>query len=109
MTKNLKWRLGKLPSVEEIQSLVKDKIITNEEAREILFSSQTEEEKDIKSLEAKINFLKEIIESLSRGVSYREVIRGVPIYYKKYDWYYPTETWLCNTGTFNEYQELAEA
>ena len=101
MTKkmNLKWRLGKLPSVEELRELVKDKIITQEEAKQVLFSTETEESKDIKSLEAEIKFLKEIIESLSRGVSYREVIREMPIYYRKYDWYTPTVTYLCGVNT----------
>lgn len=96
--------MGKLPSVEELRELVKDKIITQDEARQILFSSETEEDKDIKSLEAEIKFLKEIIESLSRGVAYREVIREVPIYYKQYDWFTPTVTWcnatLSEAGTF---------
>lgn len=89
MTKNTKlvWRLGKLPTVQEIQDLVKDKIISQEEAREVLFSSETEELKDLKSLEAEVKFLKEIIESLSRGVKITEAVKQTPLYYEKYPWY----------------------
>ena len=89
MTKNTKlvWRLGKLPTAQEIQDLVKDKIISQEEAREVLFSSETEELKDLKSLEAEVKFLKEIIESLSRGVKTTEAVKQTPLYYEKYPWY----------------------
>jgi hypothetical protein len=104
MTKKLVWRLGKLPSVEELRELVKDKIITQDEARGILFSSETQEEQDKKSLETEIKFLKETIENLLRGVSVREVIREIPIYYKKYDWFLPTiSSWTstCSSGDIN--------
>jgi len=103
MTKNTKlvWRLGKLPTVQEIQDLVKDKIISQEEAREVLFSSETEELKDLKSLEAEVKFLKEIIESLSRGVRTTEVVKQIPIYYEKYPWYNGTMTWYLSTSGEN--------
>ena len=48
--KNLKWRLSKLPTPDEVRELVKDKIITQDEAREILFSQETDEERDKDSL-----------------------------------------------------------
>ena len=35
MTKDLKWRLSKLPTPDELRGLVKDKIITQEEARDL--------------------------------------------------------------------------
>lgn len=59
MTKHeeLVWRLGKLPTVEEITTLIDKKIITQEEAREILFNTRTVEERDKVSLEAEIKFL----------------------------------------------------
>jgi hypothetical protein len=50
MTTKLVWRLGKLPSPDEVRELVKDKIITQEEAREILFSQEDEIARDEKSL-----------------------------------------------------------
>jgi hypothetical protein len=38
MTNKLVWRLSKLPTPSELTELVKEKIITQEEAKEILFS-----------------------------------------------------------------------
>ena len=79
MMKNLKWRLSKLPTVEELLQLVKDKVITQEEAKEILFSSETQEDRDKDSLKEEIKFLKQVVENLSRNNSARivEVIREV--------------------------------
>ena len=109
MTKNIKlvWRLSTRPTVDEVLKLVEKKLLTNEEAKQILFSSETEETKDIKSLEAKIKFLEEVIEGLTRGVSRVEIIRQTPIYYKQWDWFGPTVTWCSSinnqtaSGTVN--------
>ena len=101
MTKitKLVWRLSKLPSVDELQALVKDKIITQDEAREILFSSEEVEERDNKSLKEEIKFLRELVEKLAKSRSQIvEVIREVqPIYYHS-TWTQPYTTW-CNTTT----------
>ena len=67
MTKSLVWRLSKLPTPEELVELVKNKIITQEEAKEILLSSETEEDRDKKSLESEIKFLRELIMSLKQS------------------------------------------
>ena len=50
MTMNLKWRLGKLPTVEELLQLINNKLITQEEAKTMLFSS--EKEVDVKKLDS---------------------------------------------------------
>ena len=52
--------MGKLPTVEELRDLVKDKIITPEEAREILFSKETE---DIASLKKEVEVLRDLVRS----------------------------------------------
>ena len=81
MTKQLKWRLGKLPTVEELQTLVKDKIITNEEARQILFNEEEITERSIDSYKEEIKFLKEIIDKLGEPKVVREYItRYIPHY-----------------------------
>ena len=77
----LNWRLSNLPTVEELRDLVKDKIITQEEAREILFRTETIEDKDIKSLETEVKFLKELVERLSMGYT-SPVTIGFPRYYQ---------------------------
>jgi hypothetical protein len=99
MTKKLIWRLKEQPSTESLRELVKDKILTNDEAREILFSSQEETERDVKSLEAEIKFLRELVEKLSQNRSQIvEVIKEVRTPYYQYQWYQPYTTW-CGSGT----------
>ena len=94
--KKLVWRLSKLPSVEELLELVKDKIITQDETREILFSSEIEEDREKKSLESEIKFLRELVEKLSNRSQIVEIIKEIPIY-RKYSWYKPYEIW-CGSG-----------
>lgn len=106
MTK-LVWRLGKLPSVEELRQLVTDKIITQEEARDILFNTETEEERDKKSLESEIKFLRELVDKLSQRSKIVEVIREVEKPYYRWEWYKPYAQYcqndtLPNGVTYND-------
>lgn len=96
--KNLVWRLGKLPSPDEVRELVKDKIITQEEARDILFSQETEEERDKKSLESEIKFLRELVDKLSQNNQTRvvEVIKEIKVPYVRWQWYQPYQNWGDN-------------
>lgn len=61
----LKWRLGKLPTPEEVISLLKEKIITQEEAREILFNKETANDRTTESLKDEIKFLREVVDKLA--------------------------------------------
>lgn len=101
MTKKEKlvWRLSKLPSSDEVRELVKDKIITQEEAREILFSQQDEVDRDVKSLESEVKFLRELVEKLSQNDRVRivETVEKVYVPYKRYDWYKPYESWCSQS------------
>lgn len=93
----LVWRLGKLPSPEELRGLVTDKIITNEEARDILFNAETEEDRDKKSLESEIKFLRDMVEKLSNNSGrIIEVIKEIQIPYYKQRWYKPYEIWCMD-------------
>jgi len=97
MTKKLIWRLKEQPSTESLRELVKDKLLTNDEAREILFSSQEETDRDVKSLEAEIKFLRDLVEKLSQNKSQIvEVIKEVKVPYSNYDWYQPYHYWCGN-------------
>lgn len=100
MTKQLKWRLGKLPTPDEVLKLVNDKLITKEEARDILFNEETGTERDVKSLEDEIKFLRELVQKLSNNNSSRivEVIREVQKPYLTWDWYRPYQVW-CNSSS----------
>ena len=99
MTKTIIWRLKEQPSSESLRELVKDGILTKEEAREILFSSQTEEDRDKKSLESEIKFLRELVEKLSNRSSTRivEVIKEVEVPWRRWDWYRPYQIWCSGT------------
>lgn len=100
MTKTLKWRLSKLPTPEELVELVKSKIITQEEAKEILLSSETEEDRDKKSLESEIKFLRDLIIQMNRtGVNVVESIKYVEKPYRHWDWYSPTVAYFCGDST----------
>ena len=108
MTKTLQWRLKNLPSTEELRDLVKDKLITVDEARKILFSENTEEDRDKKSLESEIKFLRELVDKLSKSNStIVETIRYVEHPYIKYPWYGQYNTWCSGIG--NQATYLAQS
>jgi len=95
MTNKIIWRLKEQPSSESLRELVKDGILTKEEAREILFSSETEEDRDKKSLESEIKFLRDLVEKLSSNQNSRiiETIREVEVPYRRYPWYRKYDYW----------------
>lgn len=102
-TKNktkLVWRLSKLPTPEELLQLVDAKIITNEEAKEVLFSTETEEDVQISDLQSEITFLKEVVERLSRNQQPKiiEVIREVERPWRTKPWFDPYYQWSTNDG-----------
>lgn len=99
MTKKLIWRLKESPTPESLRDLVKDKILTHEEAREILLSSETKEDRDKKSLESEIKFLRELIEKLSNRDRIVEVIKEVQVPYRRYEWHNPYITWCDSSLT----------
>ena len=96
----LKWRFKELPSIEKLLELVKGEVITKEEAKQILFSTETEEERDKESLKSEIKFLRDLVERLSANNNTKivEVIREIKIPYYKQPWYYGYDVW-CNTGS----------
>lgn len=105
MTKmTLKWRLSKLPTVEELGNLIKDKVITQEEARTILFNEQDEVERDVESYKSEIKFLREIVEKMASDKSQiTTIIKEVQLpLYKKWEWVNPYVTW-CDGGSTSTY------
>jgi len=111
MTKKLVWRLGKLPSPDEVRELVKDKIITQEEAREILFTAETEKEVSEKDLKSEIKFLRELVVQLSNYKPEKivETIKLIEAPYHSYVWYQPYQRWastptidiVCSANTMD--------
>ena len=99
MTKKIIWRLKEQPSSESLRELVKDGVLTKEEAREILFSSETEEDRDKESLKSEIKFLRELVEKLSASkTTIIETIREVEKPWRNYPWHNPYMVWCSGTA-----------
>lgn len=109
MTKKLVWRLGKLPSVEELLELVKDKIITQEEAKEVLFSQENKIERDTKSLEEEVKFLRALVSQLSQNdrTTIIETIRAVEPPWVRRPWYSFYNNWCTGIATSARYDTQA--
>ena len=100
----LVWRLGKLPTVEEVNTLLQNKIITQEEAREILFNTRTVEERDKNSLEAEIKFLRELVDKLANRQQIIETFKTIEVQKPNYptqSWFKPYNVWCMNTSANN--------
>lgn len=94
-----KWRLSKLPTPDELVQLVQAKIITADEAKEILVTLETEEDADNESLKAEIKFLRELVNKLSN--SRTEIIRQIEYIekpYRKYNWWGPYDVYCTATN-----------
>lgn len=76
----LKWRLGNKPTREDVMILLEKEIISKDEARQMLFSEETKDDK-LKALEEQIEFLKNVIEKMSNQspqIVYKYVTDYVP-------------------------------
>ena len=98
MKTKLKWRLSKLPTPSELVELVNNKLVTQEEAKEILFTQETEEEENVDGLKAEIKFLRQLVDKLSDKQTIINTVHETIPSYKNWDWYRPYEVW-CANGT----------
>lgn len=102
MTNTLKWRLGKLPTSEEVRALVIDKLITKDEAREILFNQDENNPKSdslsIDSLKEEIKFLRSLVQSMSNRITTVEHIRYVQAPYYNQPWFTPYSAYCSATN-----------
>jgi len=95
----ISWRLKEQPTSESLRELVKDGILTKEEAREILFSLQDTDERSIDGFKLEIKFLRELIDKLvSDRTKVVEIIREREPYWKRYEWYQPYYAWSSNSN-----------
>lgn len=96
MKTKIKWRLSKLPTPSELAELVKDKIITHEEAHEVLFDHVPEEEVDAEALKKEIVFLRQVVEDLSK--SRIDTVRVIEKHINHYDNWLWTQPYMnyCN-------------
>lgn len=93
----IKWRLANRPTPIEVQELYTTGLLTKDEAREILFTQETDEDRDKKGLQDEIKFLRELVNRLSPPSTVVETIRYIEKPYQQYPWYVPYATWCTNT------------
>ena len=99
MTTKLVWRLATRPTPQEVMDLKDRGLITKEEAREILFTSEEVEERDQrKALESEIAFLRKLAEKMGNQSKIVETIRIIEKPYYNQPWYPAYATW-CGGGT----------
>jgi hypothetical protein len=96
-TKNV-WRLKDQPKTSDVLELLHAGLVTKEEAKDIIFTQQTEEDRDKKSLQSEIKFLRELVEKLSDRSKTVEIVREIQKPYYQWAWYKPYEVW-CGTNT----------
>lgn len=98
----LKWRLEKLPTVNELSVLIEKKIITPEEAKEVLFTQEKKEDRDKKSLKEEIRFLKKLVERLSENrTNIIQTIEKIQPTYIDKRWYEPYHHWYIASTSDN--------
>ena len=100
MSKKIVWRLASLPTAGDLRQLVDNDIISKDEAREILLNFEEVNDRDKKSFESEIKFLRELVEKLSSnqgGTKVVETIKYIEKPYYSYEWYKPYVTW-CNSS-----------
>ncbi len=81
----------------EVVDLLKETIITKDEAREILFTQEDEKTADKKDLQSEIKFLRELVEKLSTQSQIKTIIWDILPGYSKWPWYQPYYGW-CIAG-----------
>lgn len=99
MTKKLIWRLSKLPTPDEVIALINAKLITQEEAREVLFKSEESSERDAESYKEEIKFLRGLVEKIGNKTTTIEYIYQYPPNGKGDPWYNPYVTWCYANDT----------
>lgn len=108
MTKKIIWRLKETPTSEHLRELVKDGILSKDEAREILFSEVEPSERSVESLKEEIKFLRDLVMKLSHSnnTTIIETIREVQKPYIRWEWWHPYQYWcgdvpVVSCGTLN--------
>jgi hypothetical protein len=102
MTTKIKWRLSKLPTPSELVELVNNKLVTQEEAKEILFTQEDEKTVETSELKSEIEFLRHLVEELAQKKTATTtpvtIIHECRKKYSDYTWYQPYYNWT-SSGT----------
>lgn len=102
-TTKLNWRLKELPTAEGVANLVAQKVITVDEARELLLTEKDkvviEDSTKMKALQDEVKFLRETVDKLASTRT-----DGYKIVYHEWQRYTPTyEPW------YRQYEILCQA
>jgi hypothetical protein len=85
--KQLNWRLKDLPDAVDVAELVDKKVITPEEARQLLFNEGKDNTKRVNELEEEVKFLRELCDKLAaKSNGWTTIVRE----YERYRPVYPT-------------------
>lgn len=105
MTKKLNWRLKTLPTADEVASLVEQKVITANEAKDLLFTESDDKDPTVSELKRQIEFLEGLVTELSKkprdsAYIYKWIDTRTPLL--------PTTVW-CSSGTLGKSSTSASA
>lgn len=89
-TRNLHWQLSEKPSGHVVAELVANKVISTEEAREILFGSAQNDKELIKAQAEQIEFLRNLVTELSK----QRQSSAITYTYPREIRYYNTPYWM---------------
>jgi len=98
----INWRLKEQPTSESLRDLVKDNLLSKEEARQILFSEIEKDGRDKKSLEEEIKFLRTLVQKLSE--SKQDTVKTIRIIEDKWSsnpWFKPYQVWCAEDIIYN--------
>lgn len=100
MEAKLKWRLKDLPDANGVAQLVEQKVITQEEARQLLFNNNDYQEIErIKALEKQVEFLEELVRELSKQrITHTHSTTFIDNAVRRYESYYRPALWMSAGG-----------
>ena len=111
--KILKWRLSEKPSVTAIKELVDSKIITTEEARQIILEETEYNSKSFQEVLDEIKVLRELVLKLSERES-KEIIKYIQLQsnwtslpFRNDYWYQPYLNWCTSQSTLSSSAQIA--
>jgi hypothetical protein len=104
--KRIIWRLKEQPTTESLSKLVKEGILDKNEARQILFSEDSKEDRDIKSLEKEIEFLKMLIDKIAQRSQIVTTIKEIERPFYNYPWFEFYYDWCDSSSTSSFFKDI---
>lgn len=101
LTAQLKWRLAKQPTLDDVTTMLDKGIIEKDEARQILFSKEVKDETSDReaALKEQIKFLEGVVDKLANRSLNTTVTTWPPAY--TFTANYPTKYWVTSGGIGN--------